>query len=90
MRPPADRPARGHQGRRSARLHRDPRDGVTVATSPQDIDPVRWVVVTLKAQDCDAGPWLTELVGPDTVVVAIQNGVEHCRRASDRTSEVQG
>lgn len=67
---------------------RDPRDlavgaehGLIAATSPDDVDTVRWAIVTLKGQDSEAAaPWLASLVGPDTVVVAIQNGVEHRER----------
>ena len=37
-----------------------------------------WVLLAVKAhQTAGAAPWLAELAGPGTVVVALQNGVEH-------------
>lgn len=57
------------------------RDDLELATAPDQVAPTRWVVVALKAQhSAAAGPWLARLVGPDTVVVAMQNGVEHDER----------
>lgn len=45
-------------------------------TDPADAKPHDWVVVTTKAQDtAGARPWLDRLVGPDTVVVVVQNGI---------------
>ena len=56
-----------------------PRDfAVRTVTDPAAAAPVRFVVVALKAQDsAHAAPWLARLVGPDTTIVVIQNGVEH-------------
>ena len=49
-----------------------------VVTSPQDLTPVDWVLLCVKAQQVAAtGPWLRALVGPETRVAVLQNGVEH-------------
>lgn len=54
-----------------------------VAGSPEGLAPVDWVVVTVKAQDTAAiGPWLDALVGPQTTVVMLQNGIGHAERVS--------
>jgi 2-dehydropantoate 2-reductase len=40
-----------------------------------------WVLLAVKAhQTAGAAPWLAALAGPGTVVVALQNGVEHRER----------
>ena len=55
-----------------------------VAGSPEGIAPVDWVVVTVKAQDTAAiGPWLDALVGPETIVVVLQNGIGHAERVRE-------
>ncbi len=54
---------------------------VTPVPGPADAEPVDWVMLTVKAQDTAATqPWLDALVGPDTVVVVLQNGVDHVER----------
>ncbi|RAI44307.1 2-dehydropantoate 2-reductase [Rhodoplanes roseus] len=54
-----------------------------IATSPGDVTPMPWVLVTTKSQDtAAAGPWLRALVGPGTTVVVIQNGVGHAERVA--------
>lgn len=56
---------------------------VPVATDPAALGPVRWVLLTTKAQDIPgAAPWLVTLAGPGTTVAVIQNGVDHVRRAA--------
>ena len=49
-----------------------------------DVDearPVDWVLLATKAQQTpQAGPWLARLCHPDTVVVVLQNGVDHVER----------
>ena len=46
-------------------------------------DPVRWVLLATKGhQTAGAEPWLRRLAGPDTVVVVVQNGVEHAERVA--------
>lgn len=51
----------------------------TVVTAPEDLAGAADVVaVTVKAQDtAGAEAWLRRLCGPDTVVVALQNGLDH-------------
>ncbi|WP_163507301.1 2-dehydropantoate 2-reductase [Fodinicola acaciae] len=45
-------------------------------TDPVEVTAHDWVVVTTKAQDtAGARPWLDRLVGPQTVVVVVQNGI---------------
>jgi len=42
------------------------------------LGPVDWLLLAVKAhQTADAGHWLRALCGPRTVVVVLQNGVEH-------------
>lgn len=51
-----------------------------VLTDPATADAVDWVLVATKTYDADAtAPWLKSLVGPETRVAIIQNGVEHVR-----------
>lgn len=52
-----------------------------VLTDPAQGRPVNWVFVTTKAYDAaGAAAWFPRLVGPDTVVAILQNGVEHRER----------
>ncbi|GJD52880.1 2-dehydropantoate 2-reductase [Methylobacterium crusticola] len=54
---------------------------VRIAAAPAGLPPVPWVLVTTKAQDVGgAAPWLDALVGPDTTVVMVQNGIDHAAR----------
>jgi 2-dehydropantoate 2-reductase len=64
-------------------------DGTTITaqprmlTSPDAAAPADWVLVTTKAYDVvGAAQWLKKLVGPQTRVAIIQNGVEHLERFS--------
>lgn len=54
------------------------RTPATVVTDPAEIDgPVPFVLVAVKAHHTEAASeWLRRLCGPDTVVVAAQNGLE--------------
>ena len=60
-------------------------DGVITAaplvlTDPTQARPVDWVMVTTKTYDVDSTkPWLDNLLGPQTRVAVIQNGVEHAK-----------
>jgi 2-dehydropantoate 2-reductase len=60
--------------------------GVMKLTAPVFIDPVQgravdWVLVTTKAYDVTgAAAWFPALVGPQTLVAIMQNGVEHRER----------
>lgn len=52
-----------------------------VLTDPDGASPTDWVLVTTKAYDvAGAVQWLKKLVGPNTRVAIIQNGVEHVDR----------
>jgi 2-dehydropantoate 2-reductase len=50
---------------------------VVTLVHPDDASPVDWVILATKTVDTEASkPWLDALVGPDTVVVATQNGID--------------
>src|SRR5687767_10598176 len=52
-----------------------------VLTDPAQGEPVDWVLVCTKAYDCaGAAAWFPKLVGPQTRVAILQNGVEHRER----------
>jgi 2-dehydropantoate 2-reductase len=54
-----------------------------VLVSPDQASPVDWAIVTTKTYDAAAtGAWLARLVGPETRVAVLQNGVEHVERFS--------
>ncbi|CAN5262065.1 2-dehydropantoate 2-reductase [soil metagenome] len=59
-------------------IQADPR----VVTDPAQITaPVDWVLIATKAYDiAGAAGWLGPLVGPDTHVAVLQNGVDHVER----------
>lgn len=50
----------------------------TVVTDPADLaEKFDWVLVAVKAhQSVGAEPWLNQVCGPDSTVIALQNGVE--------------
>ncbi|MFA4081365.1 2-dehydropantoate 2-reductase [Mycobacteroides salmoniphilum] len=64
---------------------------VTVVTSPDAVTcPVEWVFVTVKAHDtATVKPWLDVLTSGDTVVVVLQNGVDHVERAQPVTGAAE-
>ncbi len=48
-----------------------------VMTSPEGLDPVDWLLLCTKAHQVPgASSWLDRLIGPDTRVGVIQNGVD--------------
>ena len=52
-----------------------------VLTAPDQASKVDWAIVTTKTYDAAAtGAWLARLVGSDTRVAVLQNGVEHVER----------
>ncbi|MBW0127149.1 2-dehydropantoate 2-reductase [Pseudonocardia oceani] len=54
---------------------------LTALADPADAEPVPFVVLATKIhQSATAAPWLDALAGPDTVVVAAQNGIDHAER----------
>src|SRR4051812_21579496 len=53
----------------------------TILTDPAAGTPVDWVLSTTKTYDCAAAAaWLPGLMGPDTRLAVIQNGVEQRER----------
>lgn len=59
------------------------RDGVLhplnaqFVVKPDQLSPVDWVVIATKAQDTlSVAPWLSRLVGANTVLVLLQNGID--------------
>jgi 2-dehydropantoate 2-reductase len=74
--------ARRHVGAPTVELLSGPvRLKPDMLTDPAQGRPVDWVLVTTKAYDCaGAAAWFPTLVGPDTVVAILQNGVEHRER----------
>uniref|UniRef100_B0T306 2-dehydropantoate 2-reductase n=1 Tax=Caulobacter sp. (strain K31) TaxID=366602 RepID=B0T306_CAUSK len=52
-----------------------------VLTAPDQASQVDWAIITTKTYDAAAtGAWLARLIGPDTRVAVLQNGVEHVER----------
>jgi 2-dehydropantoate 2-reductase len=74
-------------------VDRDDGDSVVlnapVLTDPAAVDgPVDWVLLAVKAhQTEEAGGWLRTLAGPGSVVVVLQNCVEHCERVRPLAGE---
>ncbi|MFD7667089.1 2-dehydropantoate 2-reductase [Streptomyces sp. NPDC059788] len=59
---------------------------VRFAVDPETAEPADWVFLTTKAQDtAGASGWLRRLCGPGTVVVALQNGIDHAERVAPHT-----
>ena len=62
----------------------------TVGVRPPPEGPVDWVLLTVKAQDTGStAPWLDRLVGPDTVVAVLQNGVDHVERVQPLVGDAE-
>jgi 2-dehydropantoate 2-reductase len=56
---------------------------VVSAASPSQVGRQRWVFVATKAQDtASAQPWLDATAGSGTVIVLLQNGIDHASRLS--------
>lgn len=52
-----------------------------VVTASTELEPADWALIATKAYDSDAtAPWLNRLLGPNTAVAVLQNGVEHVDR----------
>jgi 2-dehydropantoate 2-reductase len=52
-----------------------------VLADPAEATPVDWVLIATKAYDAEgAAAWLPGLLGPETRVAVLQNGVEHVAR----------
>ncbi len=56
-----------------------------VLTDPAKAGPVDWVLIATKTYDtASAGAWLDALVGPETRLAVLRNGVEHLEPFLDR------
>jgi 2-dehydropantoate 2-reductase len=54
---------------------------VEIVTDPRGIAPVKWLVLSTKAQDTPgAAPWLSQLADANTTIIIAQNGVDHAAR----------
>jgi 2-dehydropantoate 2-reductase len=54
---------------------------VRIAADPTYERPVDWVMLATKAHDtAGAAPWLERVVGPETIIAVLQNGVDHEER----------
>ena len=54
-----------------------------ITADPETAGEVDWVLLATKAyQIPGAAPWLTRLSGPRTVVVVVQNGIDHADRVA--------
>src|ERR1700761_3088808 len=52
-----------------------------VYTLPEQVSPAQWVLIATKAYDVEgAAQWFPRLIGADTRVAILQNGVEHIER----------
>lgn len=61
-----------------------------VLIDPADARPVDWVLIATKAYDAQgAARWLPGLVGADTRVAVLQNGVEHVARFAPYVDEAR-
>jgi len=60
----------------------------TSATDPSALGPMDWVLIATKAQDtASVRPWLAAAVGPGTVIVLLQNGIDHASRLAGLTAD---
>ncbi|MFN0027051.1 MAG: ketopantoate reductase family protein [Acidimicrobiales bacterium] len=60
------------------------RPGASCPLHPHQVGPVDVVLLATKAyQSPGARPWLEALVGPDTVVAVLQNGIDQVERISE-------
>ena len=54
---------------------------VVSVTDPAALRPMDWVLIATKAQDTGSvRPWLDAAVAPGTVIVLLQNGIDHAAR----------
>lgn len=62
----------------------------TILTDPAAATPVDWVLATTKTYDCAAAAaWLPGLMGAETRLAVLQNGVEHRERFRDVVPDSQ-
>jgi 2-dehydropantoate 2-reductase len=56
---------------------------VEIVTDPLGLAPVKWLVLSTKAQDTPgAAPWLSQLADENTTIIIAQNGVDHGARVA--------
>jgi 2-dehydropantoate 2-reductase len=56
-------------------------------TDPSALRPVDWMLIATKAQDTGSvQPWLDAAAGPSTVIVLLQNGIDHASRLAGLTA----
>src|SRR4030081_2921056 len=56
---------------------------VEIVTDPRGVAPVRWLILSTKAQDTPgAAPWLSQLADENTTIIIAQNGVDHAARVA--------
>jgi 2-dehydropantoate 2-reductase len=61
-----------------------------VLTSPREARPVDWIFVATKTYDAPAAAsWFEHLMGPETRLAVLQNGVEHIKRFAPYFPEVR-
>jgi 2-dehydropantoate 2-reductase len=59
------------------------------ATDPSALRPMDWVLIATKAQDTGSvRPWLDTSVGLGTVIVLLQNGIDHTSRLGGIAADV--
>jgi 2-dehydropantoate 2-reductase len=58
---------------------------IEVLTDPGEARPAPWILATTKTYDTPgAARWIERLLGPESVVAVVQNGVEHLARFANR------
>jgi 2-dehydropantoate 2-reductase len=58
-------------------------------TDPSALQPMGWVLIATKAQDTGSVlPWLDAAAGPGTVIVLLQNGIDHASRLGGLAADV--
>jgi 2-dehydropantoate 2-reductase len=58
-------------------------------TDPSALQPMDWVLIATKAQDTGSVlPWLDTAAGPGTVIVLLQNGIDHGGRLGRLAADV--
>ena len=62
---------------------------VVSVTDPSALRPMDWVLIATKAQDtASVRPWLDAAAGPGTVIVLLQNGIDHASRLAGLPADV--
>jgi 2-dehydropantoate 2-reductase len=62
---------------------------IVSATDPSELHSMDWVLIATKAQDTGpARSWLDTAAGPGTVIVLLQNGIDHASRLGGLAADV--